>query len=503
MGILSDYFTMGLGTSRLPIKSPNDTEGIEKSAMLILDALDAGVRYIDTAYPYAAGGAHAALKLAFAQTSKPYSVTVKVLHQTDKTADEARRRAEHQLTSLGIDKAAFFVCWCIPGYGQFREIMRKGGVYDGAQKLKDEGLISHICCSLHASASDSIKIIESGVFEAATVSFNLANAIGIIPVLDAALKHQVDIAVMNPLGGGGIPQNPAFFAFAQATGEDTVTAALRFAKSHPAVKIVLSGISNIRELAENHQALAEKSAEPDSGRLVRVINNIKDIVGYCVNCRYCEGCPANIPIAKIMDRRNRLLFPDIVTQDYRRTEAGLLQNINLFFGQAHMEDSGEWFPVSSENPCVQCGQCEKKCTQKLPIIESLKDMYNRAEKCGFSLKAQETRLRELLGDKNFKRVGLYPKDRFADAVMKLYEKFFGKPDFEWIVFNSDPTMRGRVSDGLVIHSPDEIPAIKPDIIIVCNYTYAEEIYNDLRHFQEEAGTEIVKLHRENDVPWVF
>jgi len=63
-------------------------------------------------------------------------------------------------------------------------------------------------------------------------------------------------------------------------------------------------------------------------------------------------------------------------------------------------------------------------------------------------------------------------------------------------------MWGRVSDGLMIHAPSEISQIKPDIIVVCNYTYQEEIFRDLQHY-DDTGIKIVKLHRETDVPWVF
>ena len=502
MNAFSGYFPMGLGTSRFPISNINDNEGIEKSARLILKALNAGVNYIDTSYTYSAGGAHPALRLAFEQTKKSYAVTVKVIYQSDKTADEARRRVELQLKSLGIDRAPFFVCWCISDYSQFTEIMRQGGVYEGARRLKDEGIVGHICCSLHASAGDSVKIIESGAFEALTVSFNFANAIQTLPVLDAALRHNIDVAVMNPLGGGGVAKNSEFFSFAQSNGENIVTAALRFAKSHPAVKIVLSGLNSERELEENLKAITEQPIEPDSERLIRVASNVKDVDGYCVDCHYCDGCPVGIPVSELMNKRNRLLFGKATNWDCRRNETELLQNINLFYGQAHIESSGEWFPDSSKNPCIRCGQCEEKCTQKLKVIEAIDDTYLRTEKCGFSLRAREARLRELLFGKSYKLVGLYPKDRFANLIMKLYDRFFGKPAFEWVTFNSDPEMWGRSSDGMLIHAPSEIPEINPDIIIVCNYVYEEEIYNDLRHFGKD-GIEIVKLHRETDVPWVF
>lgn len=502
MGVLDNYFKMGLGTSRLPIKNLDDEAGIEKAFLLIRDSLEAGINYIDTASPYASGSAHAALKKAFAQAGKPFGVTVKVVHQSDRTADDAVRRAEQQLKALCIERAEFFVCWCIQNYTQFLEITAKGGIYDGAVKLKDQGMINHICCSLHAPAEDSIKILRSGLFEAATVSFNLSNAVQMIPVLDTAAECNVDVAVMNPLGGGGIPQNIGFFSFAQAPDEHTVTAALRFAKAHPAVKVVVCGLSNESELRENMAAFTEHFEEPDSKRLTRVLRSIKDIDGYCVNCHYCDICTVNIPVSKIMSKRNRLLFPDIATQDYRRSDPELLQNINLFQGQIHSEESGDWFPKTSENPCIGCGRCEEICTQKLGIIESIENMYARATKTGFSLKSHEDRLRELLVGKGYKTVGLYPKDRFADLIIRLYKQFFGEPDFKWIAFNSDPSMWGRVIDGLKIHSPQDIHEARPDIIIVCNYAYQEEIYDNLRHYEDD-GISIVRLHRKDDLPWIF
>ena len=493
---------MGLGTARFPIKNAADTAGIEKTAQLVLEALKSGINYIDTSYPYSGGGAHKALNLAFKQAKSTYSVTVKVIYQSDKTGDEARRRVESQLESLGISKTAFLLCWSIPSYEQFTEIMRKGGVYEGALKLKDEGIIDHICCSLHAPANDSIRIIESGVFEAVTVSFNFTNAMQTIPILDAALKHDVDVAVMNPLGGGGIVQNSSFFSFAQTSGENIVSAALCFAKSHPAVKVVLSGLSNVQELEENLQVVTKKNVEPDSERMIRVINKVKDIDGFCVNCHYCDGCPAQIPVSELMDKHNRLLFGTVSTQDYRRSDEELLQNINLFYGQAQAESDHGWFPISPVNPCIQCGECEKKCTQKLNIIKSIDDIYKRADKCGFSLQAREIRIKRILHDKGYKKVGLYPKDRFADMVIKLYEMSCGSPTFDWLAFNSDPTMWGRESDGLTVHAPSSIEELKPDVIIVCNYTYQEEIYTDLQRFIVN-GIKIIKLHNEADIPWVF
>jgi len=499
MGVFSNYFPLGLGTGRFLINRPDDKEGIEKSAQLAVKAIESGINYIDTAYTYSAGMAQTALKEAFKQTDKVFGVTVKVMYDMDKTAYDTQRRTMLQLNAMGLERAQFFTCWNITSYNQFQKIMEKGGVYDGALKLKDEGIIDHICCSLHASVSDSIKIIESGVFEGATISYSLLNAIQMKPVLDSALNNNVDIAVMNPLGGGIIAQNHDFFYFAKYENESIITAALRFAKAHPAVKIVLSGLSRETELTENLTAFTGENVESDDKRVMRVFEGIKEIDNFCVNCNYCNVCPCEIPIPELMNKRNTLLFS--TAERYNRTEPELVKNISLFYSHSH-SGTDEWFPDSPENPCIRCGKCEKLCTQKLKIIESIADMYDRAGKVNYSLKSRKERIEELLVNKNYKRVGLYPNGGFANMIVELYNRYWDKPDFEWLQFNSDPKMWGELSGGLRVFSPDEIIKLNPDIIIICTYKYDEEIYKSLVHY-EEKGIKIVKLHRKTDVPWAF
>jgi predicted aldo/keto reductase-like oxidoreductase len=418
------------------------------------------------------------------------------MHDMDKTADDARRRVELQLKAMGIAKAAFFVCWTVMSYSEFKSVMQKGGVYDGALKLKDEGLVDHLCFSTHASPEDTIKIIESGAFEGMTISFSMLNVSQVLPVLDAALKHKVDVAVMNPLGGGVIAQNQDFFAFSRANGnESAVVAAMRFVKAHPAVKIVLSGVTSKSEFDENILAFREQNPEDDAARFSRVLKRVGELHGFCTGCNYCDGCPQHIPISWLMQKRNTLLFG--VKESYNRRDPKLVEDLGIF--RSH---TGEWLPDTPDNPCVRCGQCEARCTQKLKIVDSIDDTFSRAKKVGFSLEARKARLVELLAGKEYNKVGLYPNGGFANMIVELHNRFFGKPSFEWLQFNSDPKMWGQTSGGLPVYSPDRIQDIRPDIIIVCTYKYDSEIHENLRRYEED-GINVVKLHRKNDVPWVF
>lgn len=500
MSFFSGFFPLGLGTSRLPVSGPNDAEGLEYSVKIVLRALELGVDYIDVGHNYSAGMAPRVLKEAFRQTKRPFSTMVKVQYGEDRTADDARRRAELHLSAMGLGKARFFTCWSIWSYEDFRHIMEKGGIYEGAQKLKDEGIIEHICCSLHASPEEMVRIIESGAFEGVTVSYSLLNAVQMQPVLDTAWKKGVGVAVMNPLGGGLIAQNRGFFSFAccEPDGGDSVHAALRFAKAHPAVDIVLGGVSSVQELEDSVGLFSAPDPELPEKRMERVLSAVADIKGFCTGCKYCEGCPQGIPTYALMQARNALLFEPASSYNRRGPEE-LLYDLQIFHKLYY--EAG-WLPASGENPCVGCGRCERVCTQKLNIIKGVSEIYQRAEQVGYTEAAHRARLKELLWQKGYRRVGLYPNNRFSEMIIREYQRAFGKPDFEWLLFNSDEAAWGTVDGGRTVHGPGDIPALRPDIIIVCTYRFDQEICDGLRPY-EAQGVAVAKLHRENEVPWIF
>lgn len=500
MSIYSSLFPLGLGTTRFPISGPDDEAGLERSVKLAVQALDAGVNFVDVGYNYSAGMAPQILREAFRQTKAPFSVTAKVMYGMDRTAGDARKRVELYLRAMGLEKAQFFTCWTIWNYQTFEQIMQKGGIYEGALRLKEEGLVDHICCSLHAPPEDILKILEQDVFEGITISYSMLNAASMQPVLDMARQKDVGVAVMNPLGGGIIAQNPGYFSFARAKNseESTVCAALRFAKAHPAVDILLSGVSSEEELQENLRAMKETDPEPAADRLARVLSEVSGLKGFCTGCKYCEGCPKGIPTHQIMRARNALLFDPIASYNRQGPEE-LLYNIQVFRKLLH-DDS--WLPDTAANPCIQCGHCERSCTQKLEIIRGVADIYKRAEDSFFSKQAHKERLAELLRNKGYKRVGLYPNGGFAYTIMKLYEESFGEPDFEWMLFNSDPKMWGQKADGYTICAPSQIPEHKPDLLLICTYKFDQGILESLQPFIEQ-GIRVEKLHRPYEIPWVF
>ena len=499
MTIFDGLFPVGLGTTRLPVGGVADEEGIELSCALVLSAIDAGVDYIDTAHTYAKGQALEVLRRAFSRTKKRPGITLKIRLDLDRDADGVMRRAEQYLQSSGIEKLRYLYLWSLFSFEEYRQAMQPGGLYDGARRLKDEGIVEHICCSLHTKPDDAVRILDSGAFEAATISFSLLNSLRMKPVLDAARARHIGLAAMNPLGGGIIPQNEDFFSFAKGPDDRSIAeAALRFLRAVPEIQLILSGASSQEELRRNLESVSVPSQETGAQRLARVSSGVRELKNFCTGCGYCAGCPVGIPISSVMTARNSLLFREENMQyadKSRRTQ----ENISIL-GRLSRDHSVVF--EASDNPCVKCGKCERACTQRLPIIEAVADTYNRAGESGFSWKAIRERLDKLLHTGDLKRVGLYPGGVGTQRVLEYYRRFFGTPSFELLIFDSNPAVWGTSDGGIPVHSPDEIPVLKPDCILITNYKFRDEIYRRVRRY-ESSGIRIEALYRDTDVPWMY
>lgn len=497
MTIYDNVFPLGIGTNRFEIQGADDYTGIERAAEVIVSALDAGSSYIDIASTYSKGTAEAVCKLALSNTNRHCDITVKSSFLFDRTQDDALHRVENVFLNLGIDHASYFVIWNISSYQQFTEIMKRGSLYDGAVKAKESGFVDHICFSTHAPPNDIIKMLNSGAFEGITLSFSILNSSIMRPVLECASENNIGVVVMNPLGGGLIPQNKGYFQFLCSKDDDNpVQAALRYVYAHPAVKVILSGMSSKNEVAENIGFYKKKSVEKPEQRILRVDNNMKEMGGYCTGCRYCDGCPQGLPIFELMQAYNTTFFP-VSSKMYNRKEPEVLKNIGIC---SRLKNTFGFLPATAVNPCVKCGLCERKCTAHLPIIHRIEDIYQRFQKICFTKEDMLDRLRKLIGSK--RKIAFYPGGGYTAYVLALLAEAFPEAEFEISLFDSNPAVWGSQVRGNTVQSPENILPSHPEVVIVSNYIYSEEIYTGLLE-RLHNQIPVVKLHMPDDVPWIF
>jgi ferredoxin len=180
--------------------------------------------------------------------------------------------------------------------------------------------------------------------------------------IDHAHAKGLGVSVMGPVGGGRLAQPiPAIQALLPQPGLPTHRLALRFVLSNPAVDVTLSGMQEAAFLEEN-AALAsqEEPLSPQEYQQIHATLEEKRELAklYCTGCLYCMPCRAGVEIPKAFEY---LIAHKVygVTGWARAAYAALAGKASL---------------------CRDCGACEKKCPQHIPIRQRLKEVVEVLER---------------------------------------------------------------------------------------------------------------------------
>jgi hypothetical protein len=348
---------------RLPIRKGDDGRktGIEESAALLGHGLERGINYIDTAPAYCHRESETAIGLAIQGRPRDsvYLSTKFPVH--DACGRCLRLQLELSLRKMRTDYVDFYHFWGIDWQVFLEKVACPGGPLAAARKAKDEGLIRHLSVSCHDKPAGARRLIESGEFESLLMQYNLLDRAA-ADALGRAHQKGLGTAVMGPVGGGrlGTPSE----VISRATGcPSTAEIALRFVWANPDVDLVLSGMEDARMVDEN-VATAER-AEPLSAdeldRLDRLVEQNRKLLNLpCTGCGYCTPCPKGVAIPRIFQYYQWHEAFDLKAPA-RRRYADL--------GKGRQKDH------KPATECVECGECEEKCPQKIAIVRRLKDAH--------------------------------------------------------------------------------------------------------------------------------
>ena len=334
------------------------------AAQLVLEAFEKGVTYFDTAPGYCNDESEVIFGEAFKSMKYgDFYVSTKCGLWNATDADGARRMVEQSLKRLNVPKITFYNLWCIKNLDEYRRMTAKGGIYEGILKAQQEGLIEHICCTTHANGQETAEIINDGLVEGVTLGYNAINFAYRRAGLAACQAANKGVVVMNPLGGGAIPQNPERFGFLAEGSDDSIAvAALKFLVAHKEITVTLPGFSTSAELDEallatqNLPTVGEAYLDALAKKLGHELNTL------CTGCAYCDECPHGIPVPKLLEAYNAALMTQ--PNDIAKVNQRLRDHWGL--------------TVAAATGCVECGICEKLCTQKLPVVERLKEIAAQA-----------------------------------------------------------------------------------------------------------------------------
>ncbi len=360
--VLKNYGKTGkkvsaLGFGAMRFRKEEYEKDPEISAEVVRYALDKGINYFDTAPGYCHDMSETILGLAFkGRPREEFFISSKSSYWSDKTADDVRRRCETSLKRLNVDSIDFYHMWSIMNLPHYKNVMAPGGPYEGALKLKEEGLIKHLCLSTHAAGHEIEEIIGDGAFEGILLGYNALNFLYRRQGILSAHAKGMGVVTMNPLGGGIIPQCPDYFSFLKEDELTLVQSALKFNISHKEISVTLSGMGTKEEIDENIEA-AKVFEEISEQKLEGLTETLSvSLNALCTGCGYCEPCPEGILIPRMMDAYNMKILTD--------KDQAIKDRLRY-----HWDLKPE-----TADLCTQCGHCEAHCTQHLPIIERLAEI---------------------------------------------------------------------------------------------------------------------------------
>ncbi len=356
---------LGFGVMRLPVID-NDASKIDvpKAEKMIIYAIDHGVNYVDTAYPYHRGMSEPLLGGIFRRGYREkVRLATKMPTWLINSKEDMDRYFHEQLQRLGTDYVDFYLF-----HGLTKERWQKLtglNVLNWAQTRMQEDRIKHLGFSFHDEFDVFKSIIDSyDSWAMCQILYNYmdTNFQAGSKGLEYAAAKGLAVVVMEPIAGGRLavkPPDDIQKIWDEAPIRRTPAEwALRWVWNHPEVSVVLSGMSTMQQVKENVKAAdysEPNSLTPQELHLVGRVSQKYRELGFvgCTGCKYCLPCPQGVNIPEIISLYNEFFMKDRDDE----VKSKYWEHIT---------------PESAAKRCTRCKQCEKLCPQQLPVSEIIR-----------------------------------------------------------------------------------------------------------------------------------
>lgn len=356
---------LGFGCMRLPV-AEGDTGKIDDAAFC--EMIDAYMKqefmYFDTAYPYHNEHSEEAVRRCLVERydREQFFLADKMPVWLVKEQEDYQKYFDMQLERCGV---TYFDFYLLHAMNRERLIAteEKGG-FEFVKRMKAEGKIRHIGFSFH----DSAEVLDEFLSRHSEMEFvqlqinyydwdseNVQSG----KCYETAVKYGVPVIVMEPVKGGTLANmvgKPAEILRALDENATYASYAIRYAASLDNVMLVLSGMSDMRQMSDNISYMKEFKPLTNTERaaVAQVVEELAKLPTIaCTNCRYCvEGCPKEI------------LIPDLFA-DYNMVVQFGMSEMSRGRYENHRKEHG------SPEDCIRCGKCEVQCPQHLPVRDLL------------------------------------------------------------------------------------------------------------------------------------
>jgi len=366
---------LGFGCMRLPIKGSYDQIDFEKSSKLLDHALDRGINYLDTAYPYhglgtAQGGASEVFLGEYLDESSRHDevfLATKLPTWLLEEAGDMGRFLDEQLQRLKTDCIDFYLLHSLKEKQWFQ--LEDLGVLEFLDEAVSDGRIKYTGFSTHDETSFVKEVVDSYQWDMCQIQYNYLdeNIQAGSEGLQYAAGKGLGVVIMEPLKGGVladyVPQE------VQAIWDDAPLRrtpaewALRYLWDIPEISVVLSGMNTRGQLKENLETATDGLPHSLTSQELKIMEEVKQVYQgkisvECSSCGYCMPCPSGINIPQCFSYLNQAEM----LEDYSEVKN------QYYFMLKDTQRAGN---------CLECGLCEELCSQHINIREELRKVEKK------------------------------------------------------------------------------------------------------------------------------
>jgi len=354
--------SLGFGTMRLPTL---ESGAIDETAVseMVEYALQNGINYFDTAYPYHGGMSEIVIgKILKNYPRDSYCLADKYPgHQISQSYDPASI-FEDQLKKCGVEYFDFYLLHNVYENSIATYLDPRWDIIGYFKKQKRLGRIRHLGFSCHGTLDNLRAFLDAAGsdMEFCQIQLNyldwtLQNAKEKVRLLN---ERNIPIWVMEPVRGGKLCALDEKDENTLKTLRPDASAAewgFRFLQDIPGVTVTLSGMSNMIQMRENIETFKERNplTEKETDALLSIAEGMKNAVP-CTACRYCtDHCPLGLDIPFFLSTLSELRFSPVI-------------NIGMRL---------EGLPSEKQpSACIGCGACAKMCPQKIDIPSAMDEL---------------------------------------------------------------------------------------------------------------------------------
>jgi predicted aldo/keto reductase-like oxidoreductase len=345
---------------RLPLLDDEPAHiDVPEATRMVRYAIDHGVNYIDTAYPY-----HNQYSEIFVGNvlKDGYREKVKLATKLPtwliENQEDPDKYLNEQLTKLQTGHIDFYL---MHGLNQKSwDKIQHLDVLTWAENAIKDGRIKHLGFSFHDKYEVFKEIVDgTDMWTFCQIQYNymdINEQAGTRGLRYAASKG-LAIVIMEPILGGRLVEPPQSIQDMWDSSEvkrKPADWALQWLWDQPEISVVLSGMSLMQHVEENVTSAASSEIGTMSGDEMSVIDQVRlkyeEICPIkCTSCEYCMPCP------------NGLNIPDLLR----------LLNHGIMYDK--LATSRKWYLTKPEGEqagnCQRCYECEAVCPQQLIVSD--------------------------------------------------------------------------------------------------------------------------------------